>query len=87
MRCPGASNVLSRGQVLIFVKRHFTGVNLVEEGEGGLLATGLQGCPLKFVQHIADTTCVPPSLAGPPGSCPLHLLHLCDLSFHDRDAK
>ena len=30
-RCLGASNVCSRGQVLIFGKRHCTGVNLVEE--------------------------------------------------------
>ena len=42
---------------------------------------GLQGWPLKFVQHIADATCISPSPAGPPGSCPLHLLHLCNLSF------
>ena len=31
VRCP-RSNVWSRGQVLVFVKRHCTGVNLVEEG-------------------------------------------------------
>ena len=30
--CPGTSYVWSRGQILIFVKRHCTGVNLVEEG-------------------------------------------------------
>ena len=30
VRCLGSSNVLSRGQILIFVKRHCTGVNLVE---------------------------------------------------------
>ena len=68
------------GQILIFVKRHCTGVNLVEEGEGRLFPTGLQGWPLKFVQHIADTTCISPSPAGPSGSCPLRLLHLCYLS-------
>ena len=28
-----------------------------------------------------DTTCIPLSPAGPPGSCPLHLLHLCNLIF------
>ena len=30
--CSGTSNVWSWGQILIFVKRHCTGVNLVEEG-------------------------------------------------------
>ena len=30
--CPDSSNVWSRVQVVIFVKRHCTGVNLVEEG-------------------------------------------------------
>ena len=42
---------------------------------------GLQGWPLKLVQHIADATCVPPSPAGPPSSCPLHLLYLLNLKF------
>ena len=81
VRCPGSS-VWSRGQVLIFAKRHCTGVNLVEEGQGRRLPTGLQGWPLKFVQHIADTTCtcISPSPAGPSGSCTLHLLHQCYLS-------
>ena len=41
----------------------------------------LQGWPLKFVKHIADATGVPPSPAGPPGSCAPHLLHLSNLSF------
>ena len=43
------------------------------------LVTALQGWPLKLVQHIADATCVPPSPAGPPSSCPLHLLYLLNL--------
>ena len=42
---------------------------------------GLQGWPLKYVQHAADATGVSPSFAGPPGSCPLHLLHMSNLSF------
>ena len=42
---------------------------------------GLQGWPLKFVQHDADATCIPPSPAGPPSSCPLHLLFLLNLKF------
>ena len=39
------------------------------------------GWPLKLVQHIADANCVPPSPAGPPSSCPLHLLYLLNLKF------
>ena len=54
---------------------------LSESCRGRLMkTTNLQGRPLKFVQHIADTTCISPSPAGPSGSCPLHLLHLCYLS-------
>ena len=56
-------------------------MNLVEEGEGRLLPAGLQGWPLKVVKHIADATGVPPSPAGPPGSCPLHLLNMSNLRF------
>ena len=44
----------------------------------------LQGWPLKFVQHVADANDVSPSPAGPPDSCPLHLLQSL---FRDRDAK
>ena len=81
MRCPCSLQIWCRGQVLIFIKRYCTGVNLVKEGLGGLLPAGLQGWPLKLVQHIADATCVPPSPAGPPSSCPLHLLYLLNLKF------
>ena len=42
---------------------------------------GLQGSPLKFVQHVADATCIPPSLAGSPNSCALHLLYMLNLKF------
>ena len=38
---------------------------------------GIHGWPLKFVQHIADATCISPSPASPPGSW---LLHLCLLN-------
>ena len=41
---------------------------------------GLQGWPLTFVKHVADATGVSLSPAGHPGSCPLHLLHLSNLS-------
>ena len=30
---------------------------------------------------IVIATCISPSPAGPLGNCPLHLLHLCNLSF------
>ena len=69
-------------KILIFIKRHCTGVNLVGiQGKGRLLPAGLQGWPRKFVKHVADVTGVSPSPAGPPGSCPLNLLHLSNLSF------
>ena len=42
---------------------------------------GLQGWSLKFVRHVADATGVSRSPTGPPGSCPLHLLHMSNLSF------
>ena len=42
---------------------------------------GIQGWPLKFVQHVADATCVSRYPAGPPGSWHLHILHLSNLSF------
>ena len=42
---------------------------------------GLQGWPFKLLQHITDPTRIPPSPAGPPSSCPLHLLHLFSLNF------
>ena len=42
---------------------------------------GLQGLPLKFTQHVADATGVSLSPAGSPGSCPLHILHLSNLSI------
>ena len=41
----------------------------------------LQGWPLKFVKHIANANGAPPTPAGAPGSCPLHLLYLSNLSF------
>ena len=42
---------------------------------------GLQNWPLKFVQHIVEATCISPLLAGPSGSCLLHLRHLSNLNF------
>ena len=36
---------------------------------------------IKLGKHAADATGVSLSPAGPPGSCPLHFLHLTNLSF------
>ena len=66
---------------LSFIKRHCTEVNLVEGGLGRLIPAGLQGWPLKLVKHVADASDVFLSPAGPPGSCPLYLHHLSNLSF------
>ena len=32
-------------------------------------------------RHVADATCIPPSLAGSPTSFPLHPLYLLNLKF------
>ena len=34
-----------------------------------------------YIIHVTAATCVSPSSAGPHGSCPLHHLHLLNLSF------
>ena len=47
--------------MLIFIKRHCTRENLVEDGYGRLLPAGLQGWPLKFVKHVANATGLSPS--------------------------
>ena len=39
-------------------------------------ATCLKRWPLKLVKHLADTTRVSPSPAGPVGCCPLNFLYL-----------
>ena len=78
MGYPCSSPVRCWGQVLIFLKKHFTVNLLTEEGP---LPAGLEGWRLKFVQHIADTSCLSPSPAGPPGNCPSHFLHRLNLSF------
>ena len=41
--------------------------------------------PLKFIKHLADTTCVSPSPAGPTGGCPLNFLYLINLKSWVRD--
>ena len=42
---------------------------------------GLQRWSFKFVQHIANATCVSQLPAGSSSSCPLYLLHLLNLNF------
>ena len=61
----------SRGQVLVFFYRHSTRMYLMKK-QGGPIPTGLKRWPLKLIKHLADTTCVRPSPAGPTGCCPLN---------------
>ena len=72
---------LSRGQVLVFFYRHSTRMYLMKEKQGGPISTGLKRWPFKFIKHLADTTCVSPSPAGPTGGCPLNFLYLINLKF------
>ena len=39
----------------------------MKEKQVGPIPTGLKRWPLKLVKHLADTTCVSPSPAGPGG--------------------
>ena len=75
VRCPGSSHVWSRDQVPIFVKRHCTGVNLVEEcygpPDGHSSSSSISPMLLVFLHRLKVQSV----------SCPLHLLHLCNLSF------
>ena len=66
---------MSRGQVLVFFYGHSTIMNLMKEKQGGPISTG---------KHLADTTCISPSPAGPVGCCPLSLLYLVNLKFRVR---
>ena len=68
---PGRFQTASRGQVLVFFYRHSTRMYLMKEKQGGLIPTGLKRWPLKLIKHLADTTCVTPSPAGPTGCCPV----------------
>ena len=54
---------------------------IMKEKQGGLIPTGLKRWPLKLIKHLADTTCVTPSPAGPTGCCPLNFLYLINLKF------
>ena len=47
-------------------------MNLVEEKQRELIPPGLQSWPLRLIEHLADTTSVVPSPAGPAGCRPLY---------------
>ena len=78
---PGRFQTASRGQVLVFFYRHSTRMYLMKEKLGGPIPKGLKRWPLKFIKHLAYTTCVKPSPAGPAGCCPLNFLYLINLKF------
>ena len=75
---------VSRGQLLVFFKRHYFTMNLVKEKQGGLVPPGLKRWPFKLIKHFADTTRISPSPAGPAGCCPLNFLNLINLKFRVR---
>ena len=77
----GRFQTASRGQVLVFFYGHSTRMYLMKEKQGGPIPTGLKRWPLKLIKHLADTTCVTPSPAGPTGCCPLNFLYLINLKF------
>ena len=79
--CSGWLQTVSRGQVLVFFYRHSTKIYFMKEKQWGPIPTGLKSWPLKLVKHLADTTCVSPSPAGPTGCCPLNFLYLINLKF------
>ena len=81
---PGGFQTVSRGQVLVFFYRHSTRMYLMKEKQGGPIPTGLKRWPLKLIKHLADTTCILPSPAGPAGCCPLTFLYLVNLKTQVR---
>ena len=78
---PGRFQTVSRGQVLVFFYRHSTRMYLMKEKQGGPIPMGLKRWPLKLIKHLANTTCVLPSPAGPTSCCPLKFLYLINLNF------
>ena len=76
--------LVSRGQVLVFFNGDSTRIYLMKEKQGGSIPTGLKRWPLKLVKHLADTTCVSQSPAGPAGCCLLNFLYLVNLKFRVR---
>ena len=57
---------------------------LMKEKQGGPIPTGPKRWLLMLIKHLADTTCISPSPAGPAGCCPLNLLYLLNLKFRVR---
>ena len=78
---------MSWGQVLVFFYRHSTRMYRMKEKQGGPITTGLKRWPLKLIKHLADTTCISPSPAGPAGCFPLNFLYLVNLKFRVRAPK
>ena len=54
---------------------------LMKEKQGGSLPTGLKRWPLKLIKHLANTTCLSPSPAGPASCCPLNSLYPINLKI------
>ena len=71
----------SRGQAPVPIYRHSARMYPMKEKQGGPIPMGPKRLPLKPIKHPADTTCVPPSPAGPKGRHPPNLLHLINLKF------
>ena len=61
-----------------------TRMYLMKEEQGGPIPSGFKRWPLKLIKHLADTTCISPSPAGPAGCCPLNLFCLVNLKFRVR---
>ena len=78
---PGRFQTVSRGQVLVFFYRHIIRMYHMKEKQGGPIPRGLKRWPLKFIKHLANTTCVSLSPAGLTGCCPLNFLYLINLKF------
>ena len=76
------SNCEQGSGTCIFLQTQHQNVSLsMKEKQGGPIPTGLKRWPLKLIKHLADTTCISPSPAGPAGCCPLNFLYLVNLKF------
>ena len=73
-----------QGSGTCLLYRHSTRMYLMKEKQGGPIPTGLKRRPLKLIKHLADTTCISPSSAGPTGCCPLNIFYLVNLKFRVR---
>ena len=79
--CVMISNCEQGSDTCFFFYRHSTRMYLMEEKQGGRIATGLKRWPLKLIKHLANTNCVSISPAGPTGGCPLNFLYPINLKF------